>query len=143
MINQCTFIGRLGGDPTVNTLESGVKVAQFNIACDEPEFTRQDGTKVEKRTEWIPCVLWRGLAEVAEKYVKKGDLVFVQGKYRTRSYEDKDGVTRRATEVYIDTMKMLTSKGVGQTPIPQESSAPAAPQEPVTFTENTGGGLPF
>lgn len=143
MINQCTFIGRLGADPTVNKLESGTKVAQFNIACDEPEYTRADGSKVDRRTEWIPVVLWRGLAEVAEKYVKKGDLVFIQGKFRTRTYTDKEGVTRRATEVYADTMKMLTSKGTSGAPVPQESSAPAEPQPPVDFNNDGQENLPF
>ena len=143
MINQCTFIGRLGADPAVNKLESGTKVAQFNIACDEPEYTRADGTKVDKRTEWIPVVLWRSLAEVAEKYVKKGDLVFIQGKFRTRTYTDKEGVTRRTTEVYAESMKMLTSKGTSAAPLPQEASAPAEPQAPVDFSNNGENDMPF
>jgi single-strand DNA-binding protein len=132
MVNVCTFIGRLGSDPRVATTEQGVKVAMFNIACDEKGYTTKDGRVVEKRTEWVPVVLWRGLAEVAEKYLKKGDLVYIQGKFRTRQYENKEGQRLYATEVYAEEMNMLAGNrnGAGNAgaPLPPDTASGAAPQ---------------
>lgn len=127
MFNNCIFIGRLGADPVVKTTESGKKVAQFNMACDEPGYTKKDGTEVQKRTEWIPVVLWNGLAETAERYVKKGALVMVEGKFRTRSYE-KEGITYYRSEIYADTMRMLESRK-DAAPLPTDPDT--APQKEV------------
>lgn len=127
MFNNCIFIGRLGADPMVKTTENGKKVAQFNMACDEPGYTKKDGTEVQKRTEWIPVVLWNGLAETAERYVKKGALVMVEGKFRTRSYE-KDGITYYRSEIYADTMRMLESRK-DAAPLPTDPDT--APQKEV------------
>jgi single-strand DNA-binding protein len=104
-INKVILIGNLGKDPEVRTLESGTKVANFSLATSET-YKDKDGQKVTQ-TEWHNIVLWRGLAEVAEKYLKKGNQVFIEGKIRTRSWDDKDGVKRYTTEIQGDNLTML------------------------------------
>lgn len=108
-VNKVILVGRLGKDPEVRHLENGATVANFSIATSETYKDRQTGERREQ-TEWHNVVLWRGLAEVAEKYVKKGDMIYVEGKLRTRSWE-KDGVTRYTTEVVGDNMTMLGGGG--------------------------------
>ena len=104
-VNKVILVGRLGKDPEVRHLESGATVANFSVATSETYRDRQTGEKREQ-TEWHNVVLWRGLAEVVEKYVKKGDMIYIEGKLRTRSWE-KDGITRYTTEVVGDNMTML------------------------------------
>lgn len=110
-VNKVILVGRLGRDPEVRNLDSGVSVANFTLATSE---TYRDKTSGEKKeiTEWHNVVLWRGLAEIAQKYLHKGDLVYIEGKLRTRSWE-KEGVTRYTTEVVADNMTMLSTKGSG------------------------------
>jgi len=110
-VNKVILVGRLGKDPEVRHLESGASVANFPIATSESYKDRNTGERKEI-TEWHNIVLWRGLAEVAEKYLKKGDMVYIEGKLRTRSWE-KDGITRYTTEVVGDSMTMLGTKGSG------------------------------
>lgn len=110
-VNKVILVGRLGKDPEVRHLENGATVANFSLATSETYKDRQTGERREQ-TEWHNVVLWRGLAEVAEKYVKKGDMIYVEGKLRTRSWE-KDGVTRYTTEVVGDNMTMLGGSGGG------------------------------
>jgi single-strand DNA-binding protein len=107
-VNKVILIGRLGKDPEVRNLDNGAVVANFSIATSESYKDRTTGEKKEV-TEWHNIVLWRGLAEIAQKYLRKGDMVFIEGKLRTRSWE-KDGVTRYTTEVVGDNMTMLTPK---------------------------------
>ncbi len=104
-VNRAFLIGNLGKDPNVRTLESGVKVASFPIATTE-SFKNKNGEKVDQ-TEWHNIVLWRGMAEVAEKYLNKGNMIFVEGRIRSRSYDDKDGNKRYITEIIGDNMTML------------------------------------
>ncbi|MDH4057225.1 MAG: single-stranded DNA-binding protein [Cyclobacteriaceae bacterium] len=110
-VNKVILVGRLGKDPEVRNLDSGVSVANFTMATSE---TYRDKTTNEKKeiTEWHNIVLWRGLAEITQKYLHKGDLVYIEGKLRTRSWE-KEGVTRYTTEVVADNMTMLSTKGSG------------------------------
>ncbi len=108
-VNKVILVGRLGKDPEVRHLENGATVANFSMATSETYKDRQTGERREQ-TEWHNVVLWRGLADVAEKYVKKGDMIYVEGKLRTRSWE-KDGVTRYTTEVVGDNMTMLGGRG--------------------------------
>ena len=110
-VNKVILIGRLGKDPEVRNLENGASVANFSIATTESYKDRTTGEKKEI-TEWHNIVLWRGLAEIAQKYLHKGDLVYIEGKLRTRSWE-KEGVTRYTTEVVGDNMTMLGTKGGG------------------------------
>lgn len=104
-VNKVILIGNLGKDPEVRHLEGGVAVARFPIATSET-FKDKNGERQE-RTEWHNIVVWRGLAEVAEKYLKKGQSVFIEGKIRTNSYQDKEGNQRYNTEIVADNMTML------------------------------------
>ena len=110
-VNKVILVGRLGKDPEVRNLDNGAVVANFSIATSESYKDRTTGEKKEI-TEWHNIVLWRGLAEIAQKYLRKGDMVFIEGKLRTRSWE-KDGVTRYTTEVVADNMTMLSPKTTG------------------------------
>lgn len=96
-INKVILVGNLGKDPEVRTIANGALVASFSVATSET-FTNKDGQKVDK-TEWHNIVLWRGLAQIAEKYLKKGNKVYIEGKLRYRQYDDKDGNKRYITEV--------------------------------------------
>jgi single-strand DNA-binding protein len=109
MINKVMLIGNVGRDPEVRYLDSGVVVAKFPLATSET-YTNKNGDRVTN-TEWHNIVLWRKLAEVAEKYVKKGHPLFIEGKIRSRSYDDKDGNKRYITEIVADNMQMLGRKG--------------------------------
>ena len=110
-VNKVILVGRLGKDPETRHLESGAAVTNFSVATSETYKDRNTGERKEI-TEWHNVVLWRGLAEVAEKYLHKGDMVYIEGKLRTRSWE-KDSITRYTTEVVGDNMTMLGSKGSG------------------------------
>ncbi|MFT2009224.1 single-stranded DNA-binding protein [Pontibacter sp. 13R65] len=110
-VNKVILIGNLGKDPEVRHLEGGVAVARFPIATSET-FKDRNGAKQE-RTEWHNIVLWRGLAEVAEKYLRKGQSVFIEGRIRTNNYQDKDGIQRYSTEIVADNMTMLGGKSDG------------------------------
>lgn len=107
-VNKVILIGNLGKDPEVRHLEGGVAVARFPIATSE-SFKDKSGQKQE-RTEWHNIVVWRGLAEVAEKYLKKGNSVYIEGRLRTNNYQDKDGIQRYSTEIVADNMTMLGGK---------------------------------
>ena len=109
-VNKVILIGNLGKDPEVRHLENGTAVANFSMATSESYKDRSSGER-KTITEWHNIVLWRGLAEIAEKYLKKGDQVYIEGKLKTRSWEDKDGNTRYTTEVVGDNMTMLGIRG--------------------------------
>lgn len=106
-INKVILVGHLGKDPEVRHLEGGVTVASFPLATSET--FNKDGKRVEQ-TEWHNIVLWRGLAEVASKYLQKGKLVYIEGKLRTRSFEDKEKVKKYVTEVVAENFTMLGRK---------------------------------
>lgn len=125
-VNKVILVGRLGKDPEVRHLETGVAVASFSVATSESYKDRNSGERKEI-TEWHNVVLWRGLAEVAEKYLHKGDMVYIEGKLRTRSWE-KEGVTRYTTEVVGDNMTMLSPKGSGGSNQEYYSQEPPANQ---------------
>ena len=132
-VNKVILIGNLGKDPEVKYLDSGVAVANFSLATTE-SYKNKEGERVNQ-TEWHNIVLWRGLAEVAEKWLKKGSSVYIEGKIKTRKWEDKDGNTRYNTEILADNMTMLGSKSTS------ESAAPTTPeQQPET---DTADDLPF
>lgn len=108
MLNKVTLIGRVGQDPEVRHLENGAVVARFSLATNE-KIKLADGTR-QDRTEWHDVVVWRKLAEIAEKYVTKGKLLYIEGKLRTRKYDDKNGVSRKTTEIVADNFQMLDQK---------------------------------
>ena len=106
-INKVILVGNVGQDPAITNLDNGVKLANFSIATSE-SYKNKEGEKVTQ-TEWHKVVVWRGLAEVVEKYVKKGMQVYIEGKMKTRSWE-KDGITHYITEIYADNLQMLGRK---------------------------------
>ncbi len=110
-VNKVILVGNLGKDPEIRHLEGGVSVARFSLATNE-YYKDKQGARVE-RTEWHNITAWRGLAEVAEKYLKKGQMVYVEGKLRTRQYQDKDSLTHYVTEVVVDELTMLGGKSGG------------------------------
>ena len=136
-VNKVILIGNVGKDPDVRYLDSGVAVATFSLATTERGYTLQNGTQVPDRTEWHNIVLWRGLAQTAEKYVHKGDKLYIEGKIRSRSYDDQNGVKRSIVEIFADNMEMLTPRGTTQPQQPMQQPV----QQPVV--ENPSDDLPF
>ncbi len=106
-INKVILIGHLGKDPELRSLDGGVSVTSFPLATSET--FNKDGQKVEQ-TEWHNIVMWRGLAELATKFLQKGKLVYIEGKLRTRSFEDKGGIKKYTTEVVAENFTMLGRK---------------------------------
>jgi len=135
-VNKVILIGNLGKDPEVRYLDSGVVVANFSLATTE-NYKNKEGERVSQ-TEWHNIVLWRGLAEVAEKWLKKGSSVYIEGKIRNRKWEDKEGNTRYTTEILADNMTMLGKK--------EDSSAEKTetiPEQESIPQEEKGDDLPF
>lgn len=110
-VNRVMLIGNLGKDPDVQFLEGNIAVAKFPLATTET-FKDRSG-KLVSQTEWHTVVLWRGLAELAQKYLHKGSLVYIEGRLRTRSWEDKEGNRKFATEVVGDNLIMLDKRTDG------------------------------
>ena len=106
-LNKVFLIGNVGKDPEVHYFDSNTRKASFTLATTDRGFTRTDGTAVPERTEWHNIVGWRGLAEVGEKYVRKGSKLFIEGKITSRSYEDKSGVKRYVTEITAENLELL------------------------------------
>lgn len=109
MLNKAELIGRLGADPEIRYTQNVTPVAVFSLATNE-QWKDQNG-ETKERTEWHRIVAWDKLAKICEDYLNKGKLVYVEGPLRTRSWEDKEGVTRRVTEVVARTIKMLDRAG--------------------------------
>lgn len=107
-VNKVILIGNLGIDPEIRTLESGAKVARLRLATTEA-YTNKEGQRVEN-VEWHNIVVWRGLAETAERYLVKGSQIYLEGRLRSRQYKDKDGVDRYTTEIEGTTFQMLGRK---------------------------------
>jgi single-strand DNA-binding protein len=107
-VNRVMLIGNLGKDPDVQTLEGNIAVAKFPLATTETFKDR--GGKLVSQTEWHTVVLWRGLAELAQKYLHKGSLVYIEGRLRTRNWDDKEGHRKFATEVVGDNLIMLDKR---------------------------------
>ena len=106
-INRVILVGNLGKDPDVITFENGVKKASFSLATSE-SYKNRDGNRVDQ-TEWHNIILWRGLADIAERFLRKGNQIYLEGKLRTRTYE-LDGVKKYITEIFGDNMTMLGSR---------------------------------
>lgn len=144
-LNKVMLIGHVGKDPDVRYLDHGVAVATVVLATTERGYRLQNGTEVPERTEWHNIIFWRGLAETVEKYVHKGDKLFVEGKIRSRSYDDQKGVKRYITEIFADNMEMLTSRSSTQAAPAQNSNNKdmSASRPSVTTQEGTVDDLPF
>jgi single-strand DNA-binding protein len=108
-VNKVILVGFVGNEPEVRYLDSGTPVANFRLATSE-NYTNRSGEKVSQ-TEWHNVVVWRGLAEVVEKYVKKGSQLFIEGRIRTRAWDDRDGNKRYTTEIVTDNLQMLGRRG--------------------------------
>lgn len=132
-INKVILVGHLGKDPEVRYLEGGVSVASFPLATTETY--NKDGRKVEQ-TEWHNIVLWRSLADVAAKFLQKGKLVYIEGKLRTRSFEDKEGVKKYTTEIVAENFTMLGRKTDFETDPPKTAIKSAQTFEGTDVSEN-------
>lgn len=124
-VNKVILMGYVGKDPECKDFDNGGSVALFTLATTDRAFKTANGTEVPERTEWHNIVLQNGLVKIAKEYVKKGDKLYIEGKIRTRSYEDNNGVKRYVTEVYGYNMEMLSPKKDGQTT--QQGGAPTPP----------------
>ena len=122
-MNKVMLIGNVGVDPEVRYIDQGVAVASIRLATTERGYTLKNGTQVPDQTEWHNIVLWRQLAETVEKYVHKGDKLYIEGKLHTRSYDDRSGNKRYVVEIWADAMEMLSPK-------------PRAPAESQPLTPN-------
>ncbi len=107
-LNKVILIGNVGKDPTVKYFESGNAVANFSVATSERGYTLSNGTEVPERTEWHNIVVSRDRVQFVEKHVKKGSLVYVEGKLRTRNYDDQNGIKRFITEIYADRIEFYS-----------------------------------
>ncbi|EFF50985.1 single-strand binding family protein [Bacteroides ovatus] len=110
-VNKVILLGNVGQDPQVKYFDTGSAVATFRLATTDRAYTLQNGTQVPERTEWHNIVASNRLAEIVDKYVHKGDKLYLEGKIRTRSYSDQSGAMRYITEIYVDNMEMLSPKG--------------------------------
>lgn len=143
-VNKVILLGRLGKDPEVRTLENGAVVANFSLATSETYRDKTTGERKEN-TEWHNIVLWRNPAEIAAKYLKKGDQCYIEGKLRTRSWQ-KEGVTRYTTEIIGDSITLLGSrKDSGPAPGADASGSyqerPSGESRPAS--ESASDDLPF
>ena len=128
-LNKVQLIGNVGKDPDVRYLDNGVAVASFSLATTDRAYTLANGTQVPERTEWHNIVLWRGVAQTAEKYVRKGDKLYIEGKIRSRSYDDQNGIKRTIVEIFADNMEMLTPRTAPQQQGGYAQQAQATPQQ--------------
>ena len=129
-VNKVILVGNVGSDPEVRYLDRGTAIANFNLATTERGYTMQNGTQVPDRTDWHAIVLWRNLAEWAEKYVRKGMKLYVEGKLQTRTWE-KDGQVRRKTEIIAESVQVLYRPAEyrnSNVQVEQEESVPEIPQ---------------
>ncbi len=110
MVNKVILIGNVGVDPEVRTLESGTKVARVRLATTERMFDRQ-ANETKEHTEWHTITLWRGLADVVDRYVRKGSQIYVEGRLRTREWTDRENNKRYSTEILADVMNLLGRRG--------------------------------
>lgn len=109
-VNKVILIGNVGKDPDVKYFDNGSVVANFTLATTERGYTAANGTQIPDRTEWHNIVCWRGLAKVAEQFVKKGVQVYIEGKIRSRTYDDSNGMKRYVNEIYADNLELLGSR---------------------------------
>ena len=142
-INKVILVGNLGKDPEVRYLEGGTAVANFTLATSETYKDRTTGER-KTQTEWHNVVLWRGLAEVAEKYLRKGSQVYIEGSIRTRKWQGQDGQDRYTTEVVANEMQMLGSRGGGgSADFGGSSASQSAPAPAPATADDFDDDIPF
>lgn len=132
-VNQCLIIGNVGKDPEIKTFDNGIKVASFSVATSTGGYKKQDGTDVPEKTSWHNIVAWRGLADIAEKYIHKGDKLTVFGSISYREYE-KDGIKRYATDILAYDLVLMgkadtnTKPSITASDMPVREDFPPTPQ---------------
>lgn len=144
-INKAILVGNVGKDPEVRYLDNGVAVATITLATTERGYTLANGTQVPERTEWHNIVAWRGLAEIAEKYIKKGTQLYVEGKISTRKWE-KDGITRYSTEIVAENIELLGRRpenGHSEATTQNQPQKAASQSAPAAETGGNADDLPF
>ncbi|KAA3619875.1 MAG: single-stranded DNA-binding protein [Calditrichaeota bacterium] len=141
-VNKVILIGRLGQDPELRYTQSGQPVGSFSVATNEA-WKSKDGT-MQERTEWHNIVVWARLAELANEYLKKGSMVYLEGRLQTRNWDDKDGVKHYKTEVVAQTMQFLDSREQGQgTGARPSTPPPPEPPEGDFMDPSNENDLPF
>jgi single-strand DNA-binding protein len=148
-INKAILVGNLGRDPEIRYTPNGVAVCSFSLATSDVYKDRNTGERITQ-TEWHNIVLWRGQAETAEKYLRKGSSVYIEGKIKTRKWEDKEGQTRYTTEIIGDVMQMLDKRDSVASAPSQNPTTPTSqpqqtqqPQSSSPEPEATADDLPF
>lgn len=106
-VNKVILIGNVGKDPDVKYFDNGSAVANFTLATTERGYTAANGTQIPDKTEWHNIVCWRGLAKVAEQFIRKGSQVYIEGRIRSRTYDDANGIKRFVIEIYADNLELL------------------------------------
>ena len=130
-MNKVMLIGNVGKDPVISYYDADQAMAVFTLATTERGYTLQNGTQVPDRTDWHNVILWRKLAETVERYVHKGDKLYIEGRLRYSTYDNKQGQRQYVTEVWADSMEMLTPRPVQAEPSAATSQpVPAASEEP-------------
>lgn len=140
-VNKVILVGNVGKDPETRHFESGIPKTTFSLATTE-SYTNKNGERVSN-TEWHNIVTWRGLAETAQKYVKKGMQLYIEGKIQSRSYDDKDGVKRYITEIVAETMQMLGRKSDDGQSAGAQSAEKTMVADDTYTPEESGNDLPF
>lgn len=138
-VNKVILVGNVGKDPEVKYFDNGSAVANFTLATTERGYTAANGTQIPDRTEWHNVVCWRGLAKVAEQFVRKGTQVYIEGKIRSRTYDDANGVKRYVSEIYVDNLELLGRRREGGEG--QQQQAEATPTTN-TYTPQTNSSIP-
>jgi single-strand DNA-binding protein len=145
-VNKVILVGNVGADPEVRHLDNNVAVTNLRLATSE-SYLAKNGERVTT-TEWHNIVLWRGLAEMAEKYIRKGKQIYVEGRIRTRSYDDKDGQKKYITEIYGDVVRLLGSRetqssdSTSENQYPKETASPKQVEAP-DLGDQPDDDLPF
>ena len=121
-MNKVMLIGNVGVDPEIRYVDQGVAVARVRLATTERGYTLPNGTQVPDRTDWHTVLLWRKLSEIVEKYVHKGDKLYIEGRIRYTTWDDKQGQRHNATEIWADNMELLTPKSVATATEPAGSA---------------------
>lgn len=153
-VNKVILIGNVGKDPEVRYLEGGVAVASFTLATTERGYKTQSGVQIPDRTEWHNIIAWRGLAEIVEKYVRKGSPLYIEGKIRSRSWDDQNGIKRYVTEIYADNIELLGRRADNGMPQPVSAQQTPSSQNATSQSDafnatsgmnqnNSGDDLPF
>lgn len=117
-LNKVMLIGNVGAEPEIKYVDQSTPVASIRLATSDPGYTLANGTQVPEQTEWHTVILWRKQAEIVEKYVHKGDKLYIEGKIKTRTWDDRQGIKRYAVEIWASGIELLTPKSLSPNPSP-------------------------